>query len=239
MSILTTYAIIALAALIQASFQLSVSTFTLMSGHHLGRARSHQALNRLSGGFLLGVLTMTVLLLCTISLIVIALAHALPAKIILAAACGLCFGVGVAVWLFYYPLGTKCKTLWLPRKSARYIAERSKATDSSGEAFGLGLASVFAELAFTVAPLGVAATLLIPHSPLYQLGGIVLYTILSSLLIVVIIMLVGSGHSIGRIQKWRAHNKTFLQFAAGTALLILGAILYVYYVYPYAIGADV
>lgn len=236
MDIVTTYAIVTLAALIQASFQLSVSTFTLMSGHHLGRAKSHKTLNSLIGGFLLGVVTMTALLVSTVSIAFLALSHTLPSTILLAASCGLCFGVGIVVYLFYYPRKSKGTTLWLPRKTARYIAERSKATSNSGEAFGLGLTSVFAELAFTIAPLTVAAILLLPHEPLIQLGGVLLYTAVSSLFVVIIIMLVGSGHKISRIQKWREDNKTFLQFTAGTALMILGVVLYVYNVFPQVTG---
>lgn len=238
MNLLTTFSVITLAALIHASFQLSVSTFTLMSGHHLGRSQSYRTLNRLIGGFLLGAVTMTVLLLSSISLLVIGLSRSLPDILILAAACGLCFGVGAAVWLFYYPRGAKGTTLWLPRKSAEYIADRSKATKNSGEAFGLGLASVFGELAFTIAPIFVVATVLIPHDPLYQLAGVALYTLVASLFLLIVIMLVGSGHKISRIQEWRQKNKTFFQFVSGSALIILGAATYVYYVYPYAIGAS-
>jgi hypothetical protein len=48
---------------------------------------------------------------------------------------------------------------------------------------------------------------------------------MSSLLIVN--GLIGSGHKISSIQKWRENNKRFLQFAAGSGLLILGCYLYV------------
>lgn len=231
MTLLTTYAIIALAAFIHASFQLSVSTFTLMSGHHFGKARSHRTLNQLIGGFLLGTVTMTILLLCTFSLAVMGLAHVTTPHIIWSIACGLCFGVGAAVWMFYYPRGSKGTTLWLPRKSAEYLAERSKKTENGGEAFGLGLASVFAELAFVSAPLLVAATVLIPHTPLEQLTGIAIYVFISMLSLLVVTALVGSGHKISRVQEWREKNKTFLQFVSGSALLVLGFVIYVDQVY--------
>jgi uncharacterized membrane protein (DUF485 family) len=32
---------------------------------------------------------------------------------------------------------------------------------------------------------------------------------------------------VARIQKWREHNKRFLQFAAGSALIVLGVYFYV------------
>jgi hypothetical protein len=40
-------------------------------------------------------------------------------------------------------------------------------------------------------------------------------------------VLIGSGHSLSRIQRWREANKHFLQFAAGAGLIVLGGYLYV------------
>ena len=40
-------------------------------------------------------------------------------------------------------------------------------------------------------------------------------------------MLIGGGHKLSRIQKWREDNKRFMQFAAGSALLVLGFYMYV------------
>lgn len=227
MTLLLAYSIVALSALIHASFQLSVSTFTLMSGHHLGRGRSQKQLVNLISGFLLGVVTMTTLLLCTTALVAQTLALNVQFSILWSAACGLAFGVGVAVWIFYYPRKTRGTTLWLPRKTAEYIAERSKKTTNSGEAFGLGLASVFAELVFISAPIFIAAMALISRPPLEQLGGIILYVALSSLTITIVAALVGGGHKISEIQKWRENNKGFLQFIAGSGLLALGFSIYV------------
>ena len=44
MDYITSFIMIALAATIHASFQLSISTLTLMSGHSLGTQQSHQKL---------------------------------------------------------------------------------------------------------------------------------------------------------------------------------------------------
>ena len=63
MDIISSLAIIAFAALIHASFQLSVSVLTLLSGHAIGNKAAHAKLLRLSSGFLFGVGVMTVLLL--------------------------------------------------------------------------------------------------------------------------------------------------------------------------------
>ena len=63
MDYITSFIMIALAATIHASFQLSISTLTLMSGHSLGTQQSHQKLVSLVISFVLGVIFMTFLLL--------------------------------------------------------------------------------------------------------------------------------------------------------------------------------
>ena len=60
--------IVAVAALIHASFQLSVSMLTLLSSHTIGAKRSHARLLKLSGAFTFGVIVMTILALSTIAL---------------------------------------------------------------------------------------------------------------------------------------------------------------------------
>jgi hypothetical protein len=40
-------------------------------------------------------------------------------------------------------------------------------------------------------------------------------------------VLIGSGHRLSEIQKWRETNKRFLQFSAGGALVVLGFFVYV------------
>lgn len=226
MNILDAFVIVAVAALIHASFQLSVSMLTLLSSHTIGAKRSHKRLLGLTNAFTFGVMIMTVLLLSTISLIVQTNLSESATLIAWIATCGLMFGLGIAVWIFYYrkEQGT---TLWLPRSLARYLSDRTKATKQSAEAFGLGLSSVFAELLFILAPLLVSALVLVQLSPIWQLMGIALYSVISLLPLLIINGLVGSGHKINRIQKWREQNKSFLQFIAGGGLVALGFYVYV------------
>lgn len=223
---LSSLAIVAFAALIHASFQLSVSMLTLLSGHAIGAKTAHAKLLRLTNGFLLGVAVMTMLI---ISFIAFVFQHtfgtAIP-LVVWAISCGLLLGLGVAVWAFYYRR-EKGTSLWLPRGIARYLSERTKATKHSTEAFGLGLSSVIAELIFVLAPMVVSALVLIHLTPVWQLVGIGMYTIISLLSLLIVGGLIGSGHKLSRIQKWREDNKRFLQFAAGSGLLILGFYVYV------------
>lgn len=220
------FAIIALAALIHASFQLSVSMLTLLSGHAIGVKTAHRKLLRLTGSFTGGVALMTLLMLSFIALVLL---HSFDGSIPIvawAATCGLLMGLGVAVWAFYYrrEQGT---ALWIPRSVAHYISQRTKTTKSSAEAFGLGLSSVIGELLFILAPMLVSALVLIQLPPLWQLAGIGMYTLISLLPLLAVAGLIGSGHKLSRIQHWREANKRFLQFAAGSSLIVLGGYLYV------------
>jgi hypothetical protein len=224
--LISSLAIVLLAALTHASFQLSVSMLTLLSGHALGSKSAHLRLMRLTGGFILGAAVMTVLLLSTISLV---LNTALPVDtpmIIWAACSGAVVGVGVSVWLFYFRKGPGT-SLWIPRNFANYMAGRSKSTKLATEAFGLGLSSIFAELLFTFAPMAIASLVLIRLSPNWQLIGIGLYALVSLLPLLIVWLLIGGGHKLSHIQHWRESNKYFLQFVAGSGLLILGAYVYV------------
>jgi len=227
MDITSSLIVVAVAALIHSSFQLSVSMLTLLSSHTIGKKRSHSRLLLLTHSFALGAGVMTMLLLSFIALILsYVLSSASSYMLAWTITCGVLAGVGVSVWLFYYrkQAGT---TLWLPRGIARFLSQRTRATNQSAEAFSLGLTSILGELLFIAAPILMSALILIHLPAVWQLVGIALYTIVSLGSLLVVNALIGSGHSISRIQKWRESNKSFLQFSAGTGLLALGFYVYV------------
>lgn len=226
MTPLLSLSIVGLAALIHASFQLSISAFTLMSGHSLGRQQSRLRLTGLINGFIIGVAVMTTLLLSTLCYLMLHFLTVALLPIIWTVLCALLLVIGVAVWVFYYrhERGT---TLWLPRKTAEFLAERCKRTKNSGEAFGLGLASAFGELLFTIAPLSVGALAIISSPIELQPITFLLYVVVSLLSLLIVAFLVASGTRISAIQYWRESNKRFLQFAAGSALVVLACFLYV------------
>ncbi|MDB5165331.1 MAG: hypothetical protein JWM00_221 [Candidatus Saccharibacteria bacterium] len=227
MNTLDAFIIIGVAALIHASFQLGVSVLTLLGSHTIGKNRSHAKLLRLTGSYLIGTAVMTMLLVSMVSL---TLLNFFPtgdvSPLIWAITCGLLIGLGVAVWAFYYrrEQGT---SLWLPRGLASYLAERTKATHLSGEAFGLGLSSVIAELLFIVGPILLASLALVQLPPVWQLVGVAGYTFISLLSLLIVAGLIGSGHKLSQIQKWREDNKYFLQFVGGGGLMVLGLYVYV------------
>ncbi len=235
MDIISSLSIIALSALIHASFQLSVSVLTLLSGHSIGAKRSQAKVLGMTTSFVIGVGVMTVLLLSFISIVLIDTLGGNVPPVAWAMACGLLLGIGVAVWLFYYRRenGT---SLWVPRPIANYLTDRTKATTHSAEAFSLGLTSVLAEFIFIIAPLVISALVLIQMSPGWQLVGIGLYTIVSMLSLIIVWVLIGSGHKLSIIQKWRESNKYFMQFAAGSGLIVLGFYTYVVEVVGRTVG---
>ncbi len=228
-AIISSLAIVAFSALIHASFQLSVSVLTLLSGHSLGKQTARRKVLRLMNGFVCGVLVLTALLISAIVYYLSLVIHhgAQVEQLVAAIVCGLMVGLGVATWAVYYRWG-EGTALWLPRSFASYLLKRSKATRHSAEAFSLGMASVVAELLFIIGPMTAAglATVLLPSTE-WRLIAIALYVVISLLSLVVVLVLVGSGHSLAHLQQWRMAHKRFLQFAAGGSLIILGGFLFV------------
>lgn len=226
MSTVTIFAIIAFAALIHATFQLSVSMLTLLSGHSIGAKRTQNRVFILTSAFSAGVCIATILLLSLFALVLLNIAPSAEGQLVWLVLCGLLIGVGIAVWLFYYrrERGT---SLWLPRSFATFLTERSKRTKHSAEAFSLGVTSVLAEIMFLLAPLAVAAYAIAHLPPMQQLVGIVVYAVISLSSLIAVWMLVGGGHKLSRIQKWREANKHFLQFMAAAGLIVLGFFTYV------------
>jgi hypothetical protein len=189
----------------------------------------------MTGSFVFGAGLMTLLLLTFTTYVLLEVFGAEVPLYIWAVAAGLVFGVGVAVWLFYYRKG-EGTTLWIPRSLASFLSERAKETKLSGETFGLGLVSVLAECIFIIGPMIISSLVIINLPSGWQLVGIALYTVVSLLSLGIVWMLVGSGHSPSRIQKWREKNKGFLQFAAGSGLIVLGFFIYVQQVVSTSIG---
>lgn len=227
MDVITSLAIVAFAALIHASFQLSVSVLTLLSSHTIGAKKSRARVLSLTASFVGGAGVMTLLGLSFVSLAFLHVFVMETPLLAWAIVCGLVFGIGIAVWLFYYRKGRPGTELWIPRGFAKYLSQRSKATHHTAEAFSLGLTSVVAEIIFILPCLTIAALALIGLPPVWQLVGLGIYTLISLAGLLTVWSLVGGGTSLSTIQKWRETNKHFLQFAAGSALVVLGFFVYV------------
>lgn len=225
MDIPSSLAIIALTGLIHASFQLSISMLTLLSGHALGSKTSHQRLQSLIGGFLFGTAFMTLLLLSTVSMWLQAIFSDGIATIAWSVVAGLTIGLGIAVWVFYYRRqpGT---SLWIPRTLAHFLTDKTKRTKHTAESFALGMTSVVMEIVFIAGPLIMAGLIILQLPPTWQLFGIIEYVFISLLPLMIVGAKVSGGKKIDKIQRWREANKNFLQFIAGAGLIVLGFYIY-------------
>lgn len=236
MGIPISLAVITLAALIHASFQLSISVLTLLSAHTIGAKRSRARLLHLTTSFVFGAGIMTLLLIATTSLIFENIFFTGTPQLIWAATCGLMGGMAIAIWIFYYRR-EKGTMLWVPRNVARYLTSRTELTKHGAEAFSLGSNSVIAELLFIIAPLIISALVIIQLPAMWQIVGVAIYAMISTSSLVVVWIAISSGHSLSRIQKWRETNKKFLQFAAGAGLIVLSVFVYVNEIVVNAIGS--
>lgn len=218
--------VIAFAGLLHASFQLGVALLTLLSGHSLGSHRSFHKLMRLNIAYLFGAGVVTVLLFSAIAYLTL-LSTGQFAQLEWLVLALLNMVIGASVILFYYRRA-KGTGLWIPNSMAQYLTNRVKKTDRSAEAFTLGAGSVLAEVPFLIGPLSLAVlyTLSLDGADM-QFVGLLTYCLIALSPLITIVALVGAGHKISRIQKWREDNKLFLQYCAGSGLVILGAFVFV------------
>ncbi len=218
--------VIAFAGLLHASFQLGVALLTLLSGHSLGINRSFHKLMRLNIAYLFGATVITILIFAALAYFaLLSIGSNIQIAWLITALINIV--IGVAVMIFYYRR-KKGTGLWIPDSMAQYLSKRVKKTDHTGEAFTLGAGSVLAETPFLIGPFAVAVlyTLTLEGAQL-QLLSLLTYSLIALAPLVAIVSLVGGGHKISHIQKWREENKLFLQYCAGCGLVILGAFVLV------------
>lgn len=227
MDIITSFAVIVFAALIHASFQLSVSVLTLLSGHAIGAKKSRARVSRMTTSYILGAGLMTLLLISASVLALLYFFSTVPSHLVWAVSSGLVLGIGVAVWLFYYRKGKEGTELWIPRAFAHYLTNRSKKAELAVETFGLGMVSVVAEILFILPSLVISTLVILDLPTEWQFVGILAYTLISLAGLFIVGSLADGRRSLSDLQKWRTENKRFLQFAAGSALIVLGFFIYV------------
>ena len=215
------------AALAQASFSLGVSMLTLLSGHLLSAPESARRLHKLSMAYIFGSL----LAVAAGLIMAIYWFASWPFAIcreqwsLLA---GASVGVGLAVLLFYYRWSRSGTKLWLPRRAAEYLYQRTRLTRRTFEALILGVGAIVAELIFIAAPRLIAGNLIARLGGWRQGLAISLFLIIAILPLLVLFISNLGRRKVSAFQKWREHNKRFLQVAAGVLLIILGVYLLTY-----------
>lgn len=220
------YALVIISGLFaHACFQLSVSTLTLLGSHVIGSGKSHAILLKLSIGYACGVLFATA---CLLALLTYFFTTALPihqSPVAWIIVCALVVVVGWLVLVLYYRRG-KGTRLWLPRRITEAVGIQAKRIKRTVGAFGLGSAMVIAELPFLIAPLTLAGAVLAGLAELERSIGVLAYSLAATTPLVIIIILIGGGHKISTIQRWREANKKFLQWTSGLTLILLGIYLF-------------
>ena len=233
--------VVILAAMVQASFHLSISVLTLLSGHTLSRKKSQLQLTKLSMSLVLGSICSTILIFSTFAHFGGIFYNFVFSKVVWAVLVGILVSAGVATWIFYYRRGKNIRNgteLWVPRPLAKYLNNRASKTKHSAEAFALGVISVLSELLFYFAPLVVSALFASRVSPAFQFAILVIYVLISNLPIFSIACIISGGHPISEIQVWRNKNKRFLQFASGLGMIVLAFIVGVVIFTPEILGVS-
>ncbi|MDR0398090.1 MAG: hypothetical protein LBH36_02840 [Candidatus Nomurabacteria bacterium] len=231
MDALLNFSIVTLAALIHASFQLSVGCLILLFHHSFATAKTRARNREFVGSYISGAgLTIFLVLSATCYWLVESFGWEAP-SLLLSIEAGLLFVLGIILVFFYYR-GSKHTELYLPRGLAKFLTERIKKTSNNHEAFIFGVSSVLGELPFVivVALVGASGIVALPEDlrPL----TVLLYVLISILPLIIISVSLGNSHTVGSIQKWRVRNKTFLKIMAGLGALVLGAYLIVFKLVP-------
>ncbi len=230
--------VVILAAMVHASFHLSISVLTLLSGHTLSKKKSHLQLTKLSMSLVFGSVFATILIFSTFAYFAGIFYNIVFSKVAWAVLDGILVAAGISTWIFYYRRGKNIQNsteLWIPRSMAKFLNERASKTVHSAEAFSLGIVSVLSEILFYFASLAILASRV---SPTHQFAILVIYVLISNLPIFSIACMISGGHPISEIQAWRNKNKRFMQFSAGLGMIILAFITGVVIFTPEFLGVS-
>lgn len=212
----TAVGVVAAAALLHAGFQLAVSVLTSLSGHALGQKRSHGRLVRLMSGYIIGNALTVGLLLCAVCYVMDGLLLSRP--ILWAAVAVIGVMTGLLVLLTYH---RSPRLVWLPADMAAYLHDRTRRTKSSAEAAALGIMTALAELPFLLAPFLFVAMILRGNPDMLRLSIIGGYMAVVVLPLAVTFLLIGAGHKVSALERWREEHSHFLQWVCGLGLVIL------------------
>jgi len=220
--------LIVLAVLVHASFQTAVSVLTLLSGHSFKTKQSQAKLLRLSIAYCIGAFVMTTACVITAQAAMRALVSVTSFSLVWGLLGILVALTGVAILSAYYRK-QKGTVLWLPRSIAVYLLERAQKTKNSIESTALGGMTVIAELPFSAALFLVIGALTFNYEPTTALLYAIGYGLLVTSPLLIITSLIGGGHKISQIQRWREQNKLFLQYSSGLGMLVITIYLFVFY----------
>jgi hypothetical protein len=231
MNTLLDFSIVALAALVHASFQLSVGCLILLFHHSFATKKTRVRNREFVGSYISGAGLTIFLVLSAISFWLVESFGWQAPSLLLSIEAGLLLALGIILVFFYYRRG-KHTELYLPRGLAKFLTEQVKKTSNNHEAFLFGAASVLGELPFVIIVTLVGASSIIDLPENIRPLAALLYVVVSILPLFVISAALKNTHTIGSIQKWRVHNKNFLKIVSGLGSFILCVYLVVFKLVP-------
>lgn len=226
LDVLGPYALVILAGLfVHACFQLGLSMLTIINSHAIGHGSRHGTILKLSISYIAGALIATIGLLVLTTYFFRSVLPLDTNPVAWIIVCSLVICVGWLVLLFYYRK-VKGTQLWLSRRFVERLTTRAKHTKTVIGSLAFGLMMVVVELPFLIAPLALAGAVLGTLPSIERTIGVLAYAVAANIPLIIVTVLLGGGHKISTIQRWRETNKQFLQWTSGMTLILLGIYLF-------------
>lgn len=223
MSITLPFAIIFLAGLANAFFQLDLGGLLLLYHSSLKKHVSKKT-KTLVSNYILGISLMIVLCLGSVSFVILSFFDGELKVGAMSVIVGILLSLAMIFFTVYYRIG-RTTELWLPRAITKYVNDRAEKTSSRVEAFSLGMLTSLAELPFSIILFFIASDSLLKLQSSYQILGILLYIFMATLPLLICRFFIRRGRTIVEIQRWRVKNKTFLKFTCGMGFVALAIFL--------------
>ncbi|MBR6961812.1 sulfite exporter TauE/SafE family protein [Candidatus Saccharibacteria bacterium] len=220
MSDIVCVATILLAGLAQASLQLGLGGLILLYHNSLGRHRRRRT-SYLARNYILGTGAITFLVVAAFCFLIGNFFNGALTTEWLVIALGALGACAIVMWLLYYRRGKGSTELWLPKSITRFIRKKARQTNDGVEAFSLGLLSSFAEMPISIALFFVVANAILNLSSAWQVLGVVAYTLISIIPMVILQFRIQAGRTAVEAQQWRLKNKAFLKIISGSSFLTL------------------
>ncbi len=218
---------IAIVAIVQASFSLSISILTLLSGVSLANHRAKRGHSALMASYIAGSMVVTLALVVGLAWMFKVTGWSDNNFVFLVLISTL-MTAGFAVLLFYYRYDPKGTRLWLPRRFAERLYAATKRASSVDRSFLLGGMAVLLEIVFIAFPMMIAAYIASSMSGSSYYLAIIVYAVIAATPQIALAIAYSRGYKVSAIQRWREQNKRFLQITAGILMITLSIYLLTY-----------
>ena len=220
---LVQFGTILLAGLVHASLQLDLGALLLLYHASLGKHIKKKT-KALATNYILGSSFLIALIVAASAFMIGTITLSSLSTEALAIVVGILLILAVIIWFFYYKT-KKSTELWLPKSVARYINQRAKLTESSTEAFSLGMLSSLAEMPFSAVLMVTAGNAILSLPLGFQILSVLFYTFIAILPLFILRFSIKRGNTVVDIQRWRVKNKAFFKVMSGIGFMTLALYL--------------